>query len=137
MKKLMILLFALMSFAAFGESQVKLAEVSRFDGRAIGYAGTASPNYEAFRAELARGEAAAPLFEELLKSGPPAAKLYAALGLYRLDQSRGVQALESLRNDTTPVSGMSGCLMEQSTVGKMAAELLKDNAAAAQSYLPR
>ena len=96
-----------------------------------------SQNYQAFRAEVERGEAAAPLFEELLKTGTPAAKLYSALGLYHLDRERGVKALQSLSGDTTKVSEMNGCMVDETTVGATAKMLLGDNEAVARAYLPR
>lgn len=136
MTRLMIFLLTAMCLAGHAETTLKLAEVARFDASAIGYAAAASPNYQAFRVELNRGEAARPLFEELLERGTPAAKLYSALGLYHLDRARGSLALEKLKGDKAPVSGMSGCMMEEATVGQMAAELLKDNGSATRAYLP-
>ncbi len=136
MKRLLIFLLTAMTLTVHAETQLKLAEVERFDASAIGYAAAASPNYKAFRAELNRGKAAVPLFEELLERGTPAAKLYSALGLYHFDKTRGVRALEGLKGDSAPVSGMSGCMMEQATVGEMAAELLKDGGSATRAYLP-
>ena len=137
MKRLWICLVALLTMAAHGESKLKLSDVARFDASAIGYAAAKSPNYEAFLAELSRGDAAIPEFEALLKDGTAAAKLYSAIGLYHFDKARGVAALETLRGDSTPVTGMAGCMMEQATVGSMAEELLKDDGIATRAYLPR
>lgn len=137
MRICILALLALMSLSAHAESTLKLSEVVRFDGRAVGYAATESQNYQAFRAEVERGEAAAPLFEELLKTGTPAAKLYSALGLYHLDRERGVKALQSLSGDTTKVSEMNGCMVDETTVGATAKMLLGDNEAVARAYLPR
>lgn len=136
MRHLIVILFAALSLAAHAEPTLKLAEVSRFDTNAIGYAASASPNYEAFRRALGQGEAAAPLFAELLKTGTPAAKLYSAIALYHLDQKRGVQALESLSDSSETVSSLMGCLMNQSTVGEIAKGLLKDGQAGVRAYLP-
>jgi hypothetical protein len=97
-----------MSVFAHADSVLPLAEVNRVDSSAIGYAGSASPNYEAFKAELARGEAARPLFEKLIKEGTPAAKIYSAMGLYGLDQRQGRQALVALQNDKSKLELMTG-----------------------------
>lgn len=137
MRHLIVILLATLGLAAQAEPTLKLAEVTRFDSSVIGYAASASPNYEAFRQALRQGEAAAPLFAELLKTGTPAAKLYSAIGLYHLDQKRGVQALQSLSDSSEPVSSLMGCLMNQSTVGETAKELLKDGQAGVRTYLPR
>lgn len=136
MRKLMILMLVL-SLGALAEPTLNLAKVTSFDSRATGYGGTESSNYKAFRSELERGAQAAPLFAELLANGSPEARLYSALGLYHLDKSRGVAALENLRTDSSPLRTLSGCLGFQSTVGATARGLLKNDGQAIAAYLPR
>ena len=135
MRHLALILMILLGSVAWAATDLPLAEVSRFDGSAIGYAGSPSPSYAAFAAELEKGAAARPLFEQTLKEGTPAARLYAALGLYSLDKERGTAALQSLCSDSSPLQTMHGCLMSDTTVGAMAAELLKNDGEAAQGYL--
>lgn len=113
-----------------------LAQVQRFDSSHIGYAGSASPNYEAFRAEVARGEAARPVFEEILEQGPPAARIYAAIGLYGLDKERGMAALEGLKSDRAAVTIMTGCMQWETTVAEVVTGLLADGAQGLQGSLP-
>lgn len=135
MRKFTLILLFLLAVMAQAEPTMTLADVASFDSSHIGYAGSASPNFDAFKAELARGEKAAPLFEKLLKQGKPAAKIYSALGLYSLDKERGMAALESLRSDDTPLRTMSGCMMDETTVGKVATELLQNNGEAIGVYV--
>jgi hypothetical protein len=113
--------------AAHGQAPAAsaLADVDRFDPPIVGFAGGLSPNYLAFRSTLATGPAAKAQFEDLLRSGNPAAKLYAAIGLHKFDSAQGRAALDALAKDTTPVSGMSGCILYTSTVGQVATGLAK------------
>ncbi len=134
MKKsfVMVLMLVTMAWAA-----PSLGQVGRFDNRAIGYAGGESPNYEAFRTELAKGASARPEFERLVKEGSPAARIYSAIGLYSLDKAAGTKALEGLKADSSPLKTMNGCLMNDTTVGKTAQGLLANGGEEIQFYLPR
>ncbi len=131
-----LILMLFLSLGALAEASLSLAEVYSFDNSHIGAAGSPSPNYEAFKAELSRGKGAEANFQGLLKDGRPAAKIYAALGLYSLDKLRGVAALESLRDDSSPVRTMSGCMVDESTVGEVARELLANDGEAVGIYVP-
>lgn len=106
---------------------VELETVSRLDSKATGFAGTESANYKAFSEVLHEGEAAEPKLQKILKEGPSAAKLYAAMGLYKIDPKAGRSALEMLALDKSPVEVMSGCLVWTATVSEVAKELLSDN----------
>lgn len=127
----------LMMLMTMAWAALPLGQVQRFDNRAIGFAGGESPNYEAFRAELAKGAAARPQFERLIKEGSPAARIYSAIGLYSLDKAAGTKALQNLKADTAPLKTMNGCLMNDTTVGKTASELLANGGEEIQFYLPR
>lgn len=134
MRKLILILFLAVIANA---DPLTLANVESFDNSRIGYAGTPSPNYEAFRAEYAKGPKALPTFEKLLKEGKPAAKIYAAIGLYGLDNKRGLAALQSLKSDTTAVRTMNCCEQMDTTVGEVVSELLVDNGENLQYWLPK
>lgn len=116
--------------------ELSLAEVTRFDSRATGYAGVESVSFLAFKREVERGAEARALFNRLLREGPPAAQLYAAVGLYNLDTSEGTEALRSLLKNTSPVGTSEGCDVEETTVAAVAQRLL-ETPAAIRSYLPR
>lgn len=130
-----VLLVAMLVGPVLAE-QRGLARVSGFDTVATGFAGTKSDNYKTFEAELARGAKAAPVFEKALKEGTPAARLYAAVGLFKLDEGRGKAALESLRSDGARVWSTEGCDREETTVGAMATRLLKNAPQAMGAYSP-
>lgn len=132
--KRVLFVMLLLSSLCLGQQVLTLDKVTQFDDLATGVAGSKSGNYLAFEAEVERGDKAAPLFEELLKSGPPAARLYAAVGLWNLDKARGKAALESLTADTSEVDRMSGCMVMRTTVGATAKEILKDGSAV--YYIP-
>lgn len=101
-----------------------LAEVKEFHGSSIGFGSAPSPYYYKFQAEAAKGESAVPLLEQLLLDGTPAARLYAALALYSIDNDRGVRALESLKGDPSHVVTLFDCTRGGSTVGELAAAAL-------------
>lgn len=119
---------------------LELEDVSQLDVRATGYAGTESANYKAFKDVLSQSEAAEPKLQKILKGGSSAAKLYAALGLYRLDPKAGRSALEMLALDKSPVAVSSGCLVWTSTVSQVAKDLLTDDNSKGfqiRQFLPR
>lgn len=135
MRKLMVILFSLLALLAQAETPLSLAEVSSFDNSHIGMAGSPSPNFAAFQSEVNRGDKAAPLFEKLLQEGKPAARIYAALGLYSLDRSRGLAALESLKSDPSKVRTTNGCMTDETTVGEAVTELLANDGEAITIYV--
>lgn len=133
----LIVTLLLSVWASAGPELPALALVDRFDDSHIGYAGSASPNYDAFRAEYGRGNAARPVFEKILEKGTPAARIYAAIGLYGLDKTRGMEVLQEMKADKAPVTAMSGCMQWETTVGELVTELLADDAQGLRGYLPR
>ncbi len=98
-----------------------MAEVKEFHGSSIGFGSAPSPYYYKFQAEAAKGEGAIPLLEQLVLDGTPAARLYAALALYSIDNDRGIDALESLKGDTSPLVTLFDCTRGGGTVGEFAA----------------
>ena len=138
MPRLILILLLLLAVIANAQTtSLTLANVESFDNSNIGYAGTPSPNYEAFRAEYKKGQKALPIFEKLLKEGKPAARIYAAIGLYGLDKNRGQAALQSLKTDTTAVRTMNCCEQTDTTVGEVVTELLVDNGQNLHYWLPQ
>lgn len=125
MKKSIILFLILLisSLSALAEG---LAQVEQFHPRATGYAGSESATYLIFKAQVQRGEEARETFQQCLKKGTPAGRLYGAVGLWKLDPEEGQRALTALASDQAPVDLMSGCLMMRSTVGEIARDLLSE-----------
>ena len=135
MRKLILILF--LAVVSHAETALTLANVESFDNSHIGYAGSPSPNYDAFRAEYQKGQKALPTFEKLVKEGKPAAKIYSAIGLYGLDKKRGLAALQSLKSDQAEVRTMNGCEQMDTTVGEVVKELLVDNGENLQYWVPK
>lgn len=135
MKNLLtFLLLGMLTLGAYAQTH-PLAQVARFDNAHIGYAASQSPNYAAFTSVL-KTEQAETVFTEVLDNGTPAGRLYAAVGLYHLDEQKGRAALSQLSRDQSGLETMNGCMVFETTLGEVAAELLSDSAAL-QSYLPR
>lgn len=120
--KLLIALLFLMTLPTGAEP--KFEDVPALHTSAVGYAGTESEVYKSFRAVLNKGEKARPIFQRCLKSGTPAAKLYSAIGLYKLDPEEGKAALKSLADSEEKVPYMRGCIVSTQTVGELATNML-------------
>ncbi|TCB93473.1 hypothetical protein E0H26_22170 [Micromonospora zingiberis] len=102
------------------------AETVSFGG--VGLAGTLLPETEAYqRVEAAtadhpdevRGQ-----LERLLSARSPAARVYAATLLERLDPVAGRAAWAGLRADSAEVNTATGCVLGSTTVGEYAADRL-------------
>lgn len=134
-KQILLTAFTLFALAIGSLAQSELATTTRFEAPAIGVAATKGAGYLAFQTELQRGAEAQPLFQDLLQHGTPAARLYAALGLYSLDRERGLQALQNLTSDASEVTSYNGCEAEVTTVGAVAKSFLGDDGATIRYYL--
>lgn len=125
MKKVTLILLALATLLILpAEAEPRLLEVSELHTLAVGYAGEESDIHKSFRTVLELGDEAKPIFRRALKTGTPAAKLYGAIGLYRLDPKEGREALQVLSRSKEKVSVMQGCLVFEETVGEVAEQLL-------------
>ena len=115
------------------------SQIPALHARATGIAGEESSNYKVFAKTLEQGARSKPLYLQALKSGTPAAKIYAALGLWTLDREQGKLALEQLVDDKEPLVLLSGCCSETITVGQVAKDLLsnKQTYVSFDSFLPR
>ena len=85
MPKIKMIILALVFATILPVSAQEFSDVPALHTFAVGYAGAESKVYQSFRAVLDKGEAARPIFRRCLKTGSPAAKLYSAIGLYKLD----------------------------------------------------
>lgn len=127
MPKLKLIVIALLFATILPVSAQEFADVPALHTFAVGYAGTESKVYKSFRAVLDKGEEAKPIFRQCLKTGSPAAKLYSAIGLYKLDPQEGTTALKSLASSDEKVPVMQGCIVSTYTVGEVASDLLSPN----------
>lgn len=103
----------------------RLGAAERFEGYAFGGMGQKNENYEAFaRArEAGAGERAA--VEDILRSGTPAGRLYAALLLREIDEEAGRRALVALQADGAELEASWDCAPDAFTLGQLAAEALQ------------
>lgn len=123
MKSLCLLLLVTFSLASPSVAQ-ELAQVPALHTSAVGYGASQSDIHKSFAAVVARGEAGRDELERCLTSGTPAAKLYGAIGLYKLDPKDGRAALRRLLNDKSEVLFLQGCLGNRLTVKALATDLL-------------
>jgi hypothetical protein len=103
-----------------------LARAGQVHASAVGFAGLESDTYRVYRLIWEQGPAAIPVFERILGSGTPAARLYAAQGLRRLGQNAAAnQALAALEACEEKVGYLSGCMMLSPSAGELAAQWRK------------
>ena len=105
------------------------AETVSFGG--VGLAGTMLPETEAYqRIEEAAGDRPDEVrgqLERLLSAGSPAARVYAATLLDRLDPAAGRAAWTALRADPAQLNTATGCVLDSTTVGEYAANRLAES----------
>ncbi|RUL91459.1 hypothetical protein [Verrucosispora sp. FIM060022] len=105
------------------------AETVTFGG--VGLAGTMLPETEAYQRieELAadRPEEVRGQLERLLSAGTPAARVYAATLLERLDPAAGQAVWVGLRADSAQLQTATGCVLDSTTVGAYAADRLAES----------
>jgi hypothetical protein len=91
----------------------------------VGFAATTLPAtraYEAVADEIDEGRGAdlRPYLDRLLTEGPPAAKVYAATLLDRLDAGAGREAWRLLAGDQREITTFTGCVMNRTTLSEYA-----------------
>jgi hypothetical protein len=139
MRNTLTLILLLGLFFMTAASAQELVNSPALHVRATGYAGSKSATYLVFEKALQQGAESRPLYLKCLAEGTPAAKLYGALGLYALNRADGQEALRWLSKDDSKVPFMSGCLLSEEQVSRLAEELLSDepNTLSVRSFLPQ
>lgn len=93
-----------------------IERMSRYEGSAIGFAGTPGRTWIALQKILALGTGATPLLERLSSSTNPVARIAGAVG-FGIERSREGQAtLRRLSNDHELAETFMGCLVGKQKV---------------------
>jgi hypothetical protein len=101
---------------------LEVAKVFAFGG--VGFAGTTSQEELAFKSILLLpSDTATQRFERLYSSGNPQAMSYALAGMRKLDRKRYAELIASARTSDATVHTMSGCIMTNEKLRKIADEL--------------
>jgi hypothetical protein len=104
---------------------LKLSKAEYLDDSAVGYAAIKSDDFKAFERALNAGASIRDDLDRLVKEASPAGRIYAAILISRLDKDAGTGLFESLKSDQARVVYRSGSLVEERTVGELAADLLR------------
>jgi hypothetical protein len=108
--------------ADIAQETLEVARVFAFGG--IGFAGTTSQEELAFRSILILpSDTAKQRLERLYLSGNPQAMSYALAGMRKLDRKRCAELIASARTSDATVHTMSGCIMTNEKLRKIADEL--------------
>jgi hypothetical protein len=101
---------------------LEVAKVFALGG--VGFAGTTSQEELAFKSILVLpSDTAKQRFERLYSSGNPQAMSYALAGMRKLDRKRYAELIVSARTSDVTVHTMSGCIMTNEKLRKIADEL--------------
>ena len=101
---------------------LEVAKVFAFGG--VGFAGTTSQEELAFKSILVLpSDTAKQRLERLYSSGNPQAMSYALAGMRKLDRKRYAELIASARTSDATVHTMSGCIMTNEKLRKIADEL--------------
>ena len=101
---------------------LEIAKVFALGG--VGFAGTTSQEELAFKSILVLpSDTAKQRFERLYSSGNPQAMSYALAGMRKLDRKRYAELIVSARTSNATVHTMSGCIMTNEKLRKIADEL--------------
>jgi hypothetical protein len=92
-----------------------------------GAAAVPSQEYKAFEVAIQAGETIRPELEQMLRTGTPVGKVYAAALLMQFDPNAARQIFENMQSDRTPIVMMpSGVLIiEESSIGQWSTEILQ------------
>jgi hypothetical protein len=116
--------------AAFDEELRLLAGADTLAFGGVGIAGTLLPATKAYFAVeeglRQHGDELRPRLEALLDRATPAGRIYAAELLTHADAAAGKAAWHRLEGGSDPVTTFSGCIMGSTTLGRYAAERLRD-----------
>ena len=102
-----------------------LRKAEHLDDSAIGYAAKRSETFQAFDQALSAGDSIRADLDWLVKHASPAGRIYAAILINHIDKEAGRKVLESLKSDKDIVNYRSGSLVEDRSVGELAADLLR------------
>lgn len=99
-----------------------LQNIETFAVGPVGYAAQTSDGEKLARALLSKPNASS-VFQKLLQSGTPAAKMYALWGLRKIHGRESAKFFDAFRNSTNEVETMSGCLIGKETIGEVVKEI--------------
>ena len=103
-----------------------LKSVPMFATGGIGFAGTKSDGEKALRILLKQKQAEDAL-QSLLKEANPAGQMYALVGLKSLHSDAFEKAVAPFLTEKTKIKTMYGCMRDEETVAKVAADIRKGN----------
>lgn len=106
------------------EPEPDFASLEALHSRATGFGLQRSETYQCFRDVLELEDEAVSIFREVLNSGTPAARLYSAIGLCKLEPHEGKEALQALTLSTSQVLYWHGCFETMGPVCELAQKLL-------------
>ena len=110
--------------ADIARSQETLEAAKMFSFGGIGFAGTTSQEELALKSILVlSSDTAKQRLERLYSSGNPQAMSYALAGMRKLDRKRYAELIVSARTSDATVHTMSGCIMTNEELRKIADEL--------------
>lgn len=106
------------------EAVHRLEKTTVFVFGGVGYAGAKSEGESDFRIVFSQPLVVAlPQFEELYAAGNPQGRSYALVALRKLAPERFAQIAKSLQGSLEGVRTMSGCIVNDQTVSKVADEI--------------
>jgi hypothetical protein len=103
-------------------SETTLQSVNSFAMGGVGYAGSMSAGEGALRQILKESDAVSRL-EGMVPTATPAGKLYALLGLRKLDRAAYARALEICQRTDTKVETARGCIIGHESFRDLAKEI--------------
>ncbi|BCU76947.1 hypothetical protein [Luteolibacter sp. LG18] len=104
------------------KAPAQLRAATQFTIGGVGFAGTRSAAENAFRALLTRADAVAEC-KKLVASATPAGQLYGLLGLKLQDPKAFDEAFPAFKDSKAAVSTAAGCMVFETTVGQIAADI--------------
>jgi hypothetical protein len=91
--------------------------------RSFGYAAVRTKEYEAFETLWTAGKAAEDYALKLVSDGIPAARVYGAILLLKLDKAAALREFQKLKEEKSELTIWSGCIGMQETVGSLVQKL--------------
>jgi hypothetical protein len=121
-----VLLFVVSAFPCAAvmpaNSETTLRSIDSFAMGGVGVAGTMSAGERALRQILKERDALSRL-EGMIPNATPAGKLYALLGLRKLDRAAYARALEMCQRTETEVETARGCIISHESFRDLAKEI--------------
>jgi hypothetical protein len=101
-----------------------LIHTNRLEDAFIGVAAKPSLIHQAFEQTLSQRYFLFPQLQAAYPTATPAGKLYLAQVIQAVSPETGKRLLQQLANDSTPITRLSGCMVEPTTVSVVAKQLL-------------